>query len=298
MLRRSLLLSVPLIGLALLPGRGQAWGVIGHAIIADIAERHLTPQTLDQVHKLLGEEGLEHLDQVSSWPDTIRKERPEASPWHYTDIPLTESAYAPERDCKNGDCAVEAIKRFAAILADRSQPRAAREEALKFLVHFVGDQQQPLHGAENAGDHGGGKVRITYFDDDGTAQNPLDLHWVWDTKIIERHLGVKEGPATDANLDAKRAAAIAAGDIDRHLGKSKALQPMADEADPLVWAMESHEAAKTYVYPGVVAPGAAPPSSPIALGEAYQKRAWPITEQRLELGGLRLAALLNKALGS
>lgn len=300
MLRRSLILSAVLAALALLPGRGQAWGVTGHAIIADIAEHHLTPATLDEVHKLLGEEGWEHLDQVASWPDTIRKERPEASPWHYTDIPLTEDAYVPARDCKKDDCAVEAIKRFTDILSDRNQPAPKREEALKFLVHFVGDQHQPLHGAENAGDHGGGTVRITYFGDNGTAQYPLNLHWVWDTSIIEHHLTVKEGATTDLNLDAKRAAAIAANDIDAHFSRTDAKIGVlnAGITDPAVWALESHDAAKLAVYPGVVEPGAEAPANPIVLGEEYQKRAWPVIERRLELGGLRLAALLNKALGS
>lgn len=295
MLRRSLVLSAALAALALLPGRGQAWGVTGHAIIADIAEHHLTPAALDQMHALLGEEGFEHLDQVASWPDTIRKERPEASPWHYTDIPLTEDAYVPARDCKNGDCSVEAIKRFTAILADRGQPAQKREEALKFLVHFVGDQHQPLHGAENAGDHGGGTVKITYFGDNGSAQYPLNLHWVWDTSIIEHHLGVKEGATTDPNLEARRAAAITANDIDRKFSKGV---PNSANPDPAVWALESHDAAAKAVYPGVVAPGAEAPASPVILGGAYQKKAWPVVEQRLELGGLRLADLLNKALGS
>ena len=300
MLRRPLVLSAALAALALLPGRGQAWGVTGHAIVADIAEHHLTPAALDQVHALLGQEGFEHLDQVASWPDTIRKERPEASPWHYTDIPLSETTYAPARDCKNGDCAVEAIKRFTAILADRGQPAAKREEALKFLVHFVGDQHQPLHGAENAGDHGGGTVKITYFGDNGTAQNPLNLHWVWDTSIIEHHLNVREGATTDPNLAARRAAALAANDIDRHFAQKSAKAGLSNvgATDPAIWAMESHDAAAKAVYPGVVAPGAAAPASPVILGEAYQKKAWPVVEQRLELGGLRLADLLNKALGS
>ena len=295
MRRRTPLASLALLALLALPGRGQAWGVTGHAIIADIAEHHLSPAVLDQVHALLGEEGFEHLDQVASWPDTIRKERPEASPWHYVDIPLTESAYVAERDCKNGDCAIEAIKRFTAVLSDRSQPAAKREEALKFLVHFVGDLHQPLHGTENAGDHGGNKVRVTYFGDSGTQQYPLSLHWVWDTTIIEHHLGVKEEPLSQPNLASRRAAAIAATDIDHHLGKTAT---GVDAADPAVWAMESHDAAKAVVYPGVAAPGAEAAASPVILGEAYQTRGWPVVERRLELGGLRLAALLNKALAT
>lgn len=294
-MRRLLLAPLFLASLLVLPERGQAWGVTGHAMVADIAEHHLSPQALEQVHQLLREEGLEHLDQVSSWPDTIRKERPEASPWHYADIPLTASAYDPERDCGSGDCAIEAIKRFSAILADRSQTPLARREALKFLVHFVGDLHQPLHGAENAGDHGGGTVKIVYCGQEMSGDHPVDLHWTWDTVIIEHHYGIKEGPATAPNTEIKLAAAKAANDIDRHFHGTLAGVGI---TDPAVWAMESHDAAKTYVYPGVVAPGAEAPAKAVVLGEAYQTRAWPVVEKRIELGGLRLAALLNKALGS
>jgi len=138
-------------------------------------------------------------------------------------------------------------------------------------------------------------VRVTYFGDNGTEQYPLSLHWVWDTSIIEHHLGVKEEPLGQPNLATRRAAAIAANDIDRHFAKGL---PEAAITDPAVWAMESHDFAKAVAYPGVVAPGAEVPASPVILGEAYQKKAWPVVERRLALGGLRLAALLNKALGN
>lgn len=296
-MRLSLFAPLLFAALLALPERGQAWGVTGHAIVADIAEHHLAPEALEQVHALLRDEGLEHLDQVGSWPDTIRKERPEASPWHYVGIPLTERSYLPERDCKQGDCAVEAIRRFTAILADRSQTPTARREALKFLVHIVGDLHQPLHGADNAGDHEGGKVPVDYFGQTVSGDRPLDLHWTWDTIILEHHLGLKEEPADAPNLLVKRAAALEANDLDRKFGK-KLSSEAAKSSDPAVWAMESHDAAKRSVYPGLVEAGAAPPATPIKLGGAYQTRAWPVVEKRLELGGLRLAALLNKALGS
>jgi hypothetical protein len=296
-MRRLLFVSLLLVALLALPQRGQAWGLIGHFVVAEIAEHHLTPEALDQVHALLRDEGFEHLDQVASWPDTIRRERPEASPWHYVGIPLEEDAYVATRDCESGNCAVAAIEHFRAILADRTQPIVARREALKFLVHFVGDLHQPLHGADNANDHGGNKVLIDYFGVTSDNGYPLSLHWVWDTSIIEHRLGVKEGPLSQANLEAKRAAAIEANEIDRHFGKSLAAEA-ARSSDPAVWAMESHDAAKRWVYPGVVAVGATPPATPITLGAAYQARSWPVIERRLDLAGLRLAALLNKTLVS
>jgi hypothetical protein len=292
MVRRPLL-PLFLALLLCLPSRGQAWGVTGHAIVADIAEHHLTPEALDQVHAILREEGLEHLDQVSSWPDVIRPQRPETGPLHNVAIPLDAASYDPERDCKNGACSIEAIRRFSAILADRTQTPLARREALKFLVHIVGDQHMPLHGADNAGDHEGGRVLVNYFGQTVSGDHPLDLHWTWDTVILEHHFGIKEEPAAAPNIQTKLTAAKAANDIDR---KFHGTLPGTEIADPMVWAMESHDAAKTYVYPGVVAMGAPVPEKPVMLGEAYQARAWPVVEKRLELGGLRLAALLNKAL--
>lgn len=289
---RLLLLSALL---ALTPQSGRAWGIAGHAMIADIAEWHLTPAALSEVHRLLGEEGWEHLDQVSSWADEIRPQRKEANPWHYVDIPLTEHSYDPARDCPKGDCAIDAINRYRVILSDKSKSTAERREALKFLVHFVGDIQQPLHGTENAGDHGGNKVLVNYFGQTQSGKYPLNLHWVWDTSIIEHHLGVKEGGLNDDNAQLRQAATLLAAKLNDSIGKQEASLPQ--DLDPVTWAMESHDLAAQYVYPGVVAPGAQAPDTPVAIGEDYDRRAWPVVQRRIKQGGLRLAALLNQCLG-
>ena len=56
----------------------------------------------------------------------------------------------PPRDCPDGNCVIAAIEPQRAILADRTPSAGeARRDALKFLVHFVGDVHQPLH-ASNA----------------------------------------------------------------------------------------------------------------------------------------------------
>jgi len=70
--------------------------------------------------------------------------------------------------------------------------------------------------------------------------------------------------------------------------------------DPVAWALESHEWARTVAYSGVVVPGEPPPSpsNPPYLGGDYERRAWPVVQQRIMLGGLRLAAVLNQALAS
>jgi hypothetical protein len=293
----SRLLSGSLLAFTLLltPQSGHAWGVIGHWAVGDIAEWHLTPKALDQVHLLLADEGWEHLDQVASWPDVIRPQRKETGPWHYVSIPLTEDRYLPERDCVKDDCVIGAINRFRLVLADRSQPVAVRCEALKFLVHFIGDLQMPLHAAENAGDHGGNDVIVQYFDVTTSydGKRPMNLHSLWDIAILERHLGVKEAPLTDSNAAAKGAATQFAVRLNDQIMKEGAGTP---STDPVVWAMESHELARKVVYPGITSPGVAAPSQAVKLGQDYDAKAWPVVQNRIKQGGLRLAAVLNQAL--
>ena len=65
----------------------------------------------------------------------------------------------PVRDCPHDDCVVAKIKEFERVLADRQAPERQRLEALKYLVHYVGDIHQPLHASDNH-DRGGNNVRM------------------------------------------------------------------------------------------------------------------------------------------
>jgi len=163
-----------------------AWGGEGHKIIAAIADKRLTPGARMQVIALL--EGTP-LPDVASWADDVRKERPETSRWHYVDIPYEATSYDAARDCQltdHGDCVIAEIVRAEKMLGDTSQSEADRAEALKFLIHFLGDMHQPLHCAERKdpvtgkGDRGGNDVHLSFF---GT---PTNLHAVWDSGLIER----------------------------------------------------------------------------------------------------------------
>src|SRR5262249_30474310 len=131
----------------LLSGQVRAWGPEGHAIVAEIAEARLTDAAKTQIAQLLAadDSGAQHIDQIASWPDAIRQARPETGPWHFVDIPLDAAKYDASRNCDQGNCVVQAIQKFVGVLRDRNQDKAARLEALKFIVHFVGDIHQPLH---------------------------------------------------------------------------------------------------------------------------------------------------------
>jgi hypothetical protein len=52
------------------------------------------------------------------------------------------------------------IDQFERVLADRQASERQRLEALKYLVHFIGDVHQPLHASNNH-DRGGNEVPVT-----------------------------------------------------------------------------------------------------------------------------------------
>jgi hypothetical protein len=60
---------------------------------------------------------------------------------------------------------------FLDVLKDPTADRTAKVEALKFVIHSVGDLHQPLHDEDN-GDKGG-NIRQINFED-----HPDNLHWV------------------------------------------------------------------------------------------------------------------------
>jgi hypothetical protein len=72
---------------------------------------------------------------------------------------------------------VAKIEQFERELKDRQLPERQRLEALKYIVHFVGDAHQPLHVSNNL-DRGGNDLPVVFM---GLQTN---LHAVWDTSII------------------------------------------------------------------------------------------------------------------
>jgi hypothetical protein len=255
-----------------------AWGREGHHLVALIAQNHIGAETKARVQELLGDETLVT---VSTWPDEIRRERDETAAWHYVDIPKSAAFFEPMRDCyqpynnhKGADadhhnCVVDRIDIFARIVADKSQPKATRVEALKFLVHFVGDIHQPMHAIDEAG--GGNQIKVVQF---GSAtcggDRPCNLHSVWDGGLIE-HTKLDE-PAYAQRLEAL----IQAGHLEREAG-----------GRPADWANESHRLAEgALLEPGGLA------------DELYFQQEIGLVDQRLALAGLRLARVLDYALGS
>lgn len=253
--------------LLLLAGPVGAWGPQGHRLVAALAWPGLTPQARAEILVLLAGEPDPTLPGIANWADQLRAEDPDlgkrSASWHYVNIAEENCHYDAVRDCPDGNCVVGAIDAQLAILADREQPLAARRQALKFVVHFVGDVHQPLH-AGFGHDKGGNTVQVNMADDsrDGDGSN---LHRLWDSGLLNT-----AGVDDDAYL--------------RHL---QSLPPVAGpDTGPAGWAEASCAV--------VVQPGLYP--SRAKIGEAYVQQWRPVAEAQLRLGGARLATMLNQAL--
>lgn len=63
-------------------------------------------------------------------------------------------------------------------LKDKSLSVLQKQEALKYLIHLVGDAHQPMHVSRKE-DKGGNTIQLR-FDNKGT-----NLHSLWDSKLID-----------------------------------------------------------------------------------------------------------------
>jgi len=240
----------------------RRWGPSGHRIVARVAQARLTPKASAEVARLLQGGSLAS---VASWADSVRTKRPETGPWHYVDIPTWESSYNAQRDCKDGLCIIVALTDQLAILGGTRRTTAERGDALRFVVHFMGDLHQPLHAGER-GDKGGNDVKLSF---NGKSTN---LHAVWDSGLL-----AATGESEDAFVASITARLARRGDI-----------ASISRGSILYWAMESHDVARDVVYPFL------PPS--LELDNRYLAEVRPVLEDRLLRGGVRLAVVLNRAL--
>jgi hypothetical protein len=251
--------------------RAGAWGPEGHRVIGFIAEQHLTEKARAGIRELLGPDLRISDAVVAIWPDNIRNDRPETKLWHYVDIPFDAVAYDAQRDCPTGQCVVAQIDRFATVLGDTNATTVTHAEALRFLVHFVGDLHQPLHCAERNKDKGGNLCKVIL----PSSTNAITLHWAWDSWLLRSYLGNDDVLDYAAKLNAKIP-------IERS-GK----WTQGSVAD---WALESHQAAIDHTYVGIpIQP------DPFQVGSDYMARNQSVVEERLMKAGIRLAFLLNRA---
>lgn len=260
-----------LVGLAvtwLCPATSSAWGRNGHRIVCEVAFERLTPEARQLVATLQKGEA-KKFPETCLWADDVKyTSRKDTYRYHFVNIPAGAPGLNMARDCPDKDCAPWAIEHYAAALADPAASLQERNEALKFLGHMVGDLHQPLHCGRPE-DRGGNDIETCFLGDCGHPEKPLNLHQVWDSRILG------EGK------ERWRSIARKAG---RSILKSEAEAWIA--SDVLAWTNESFRIAEEFVYPDLPAEG---------VGDAYYQQAKKIVEVRLQQGGVRLAHLINQA---
>lgn len=286
-----------------LPIVSLGWGAGGHMIVAKVAFDRLNPRAKAEVVKLLAipikRPGLSPKSKrllasataktkdfvnAAHWPDDLRP-IPEFNSFkelHFIDTPFSDDGTAlPALPTPN---IVTAMQDEVNILKTSTDDNE-RAQALRFLIHFVGDVHQPLHcatrvsSANAQGDRGGNLVSIKVPGANGTLKT-TNLHSYWDG-------GLMAFPPTGANFAPPSLSKVAAAATQAVAGNPDT-DPGLNLNDPTsfqAWADESFALAKDVAYKGMKS-GSKP-------NAAYRTIGAKVARKRVAWGGYRLAALLN-----
>ncbi len=264
----------------------RAYWEYGHESVARIAWLQMRPDSRAKVAALLRQGRLLEtpgcpvatLEQASIWADCIKPLGDRfayAYSWHYQNVDVCQP-FDLKAACKDGNCVSAQIERNARLLADREVPVRERLMALAFLTHFVGDLHQPMHAGDHA-DLGGNRVAASY----GIIAGRTNLHGIWDGWLAERAISTPPaGPAALlARIPAGERQRIASGSVED-------------------WSRELWGKARDLDYKTLlpVPCGAAPVERPV-LDEVEVRALIPAGRENVTEGGIRLAKLLDDALG-
>ncbi len=252
---------MPLILVTLWSPTLLAWGPVGHQIVAQIAEDELSPTIRNKVLQLLDGESMAA---VSNWADKIKSDPAwaKSKPWHFVNIPDGED-YGSVEPKPQGD-AVTAITQMTETVKSKTSTRGEKQEALKFLIHLVGDLHQPLHAGRPT-DMGGNSIKVVF-----NGKN-MNLHSLWDSGMISTQ-----------NMDYLAYA--------HYLEAQSFLNPDYDLSE-----IEFSKIIKEDMsYRKDIYDFGRSPANPVKLDKAYLNRNLSTVNARLLNGGKRLAALLTE----
>jgi hypothetical protein len=304
------------------PLTGFSWGTEGHRAIAELSTHYVKPETLRKVNELLSANGAGSLESISTWADDLRlaardqgplKHNPEAAAfdrdfpknavWHYIDLPLGSVALETVERFGSKEDIVHAIGRCIGALESPvpSLGEITRIQALRLLVHFVGDIHQPLHcgcGFYDLSDAG----RIQLITDPAAAfgkvddrggnglfydsDNNQELHAFWDIIVVTAIADTSDYRVLTQWLD------------QHHQKKEVPLTPDLYRTWAGHWALDSVKAAAE-AYAGLQlirlesAPGQLPIRIAINLPNDYAERSKRIASRQQYAASIHLAQLLD-----
>lgn len=284
------------LGLWLVAPPAWAWGYEGHQVVALVAQHYLQPEVRRRVDAILATDDstlVRHdIASEATWADKWRDAggdldangQHRTAKWHYVNLelvrpsltwacwghkPLPRGVAASQGPWQS--CVVDKINQFQAELAAPDTSPRERLLALKFLLHLVGDLHQPLHAADDH-DYGGNDVRVS-----GLGRRSTTLHRAWDTTFVAQ---LNRSPQRLADQLVARISTVERQRWQR--------------GTPADWAWEAWDIARRDAYGPLPARRR---GAVVKLDAAYVRQAQSDVALQLSRAGVRLAWLLNRALG-
>ncbi|AWG21090.1 S1/P1 Nuclease [Flavobacterium faecale] len=234
------------------------WGKTGHRTVGEVAAKHLKNRTTKKINDLLQNESVAS---VAVYADDIKSDSQynKYYSWHYVNF-NGDKKYKEEPINPEGDV-IQGIKTCIEKIRSKETTKEEKGFFLKMLIHFVGDLHMPLH-AGNASDKGGNDVKVKWFGADS------NLHRVWDSDMIDDYQMSYTELATNNDIMASK-------------DEVKAME----QGTLLDWVVESRQLAlKLY----------SETHQDDKLGYKYMYQNFPVAQDQLEKGGVRLALILNE----
>lgn len=250
---------VSLVLVSILPSFG--WGQTGHRVVGEIATSQLKPCTEKKIAAILQGESLA---MCSTWMDEVKSDKAydHWDPWHYCTIGDHQS-YAEAGTPSQGDILMK-LDEITRELETKKFKHGGEANAIKILVHLLGDLHQPLH-VGRGDDKGGNDFKIKYF---GKSSN---LHRIWDSDLID---GTQ----------------LSYTEYSQHLLRTTTQDRVKQHQSGsyLDWANESKALRMAGIYP---------PADLENLSYQYGYENYSRLEERLVQAGIRLAMVLNRIYG-
>jgi len=249
-----------------------AWGDHGHKVVCEIAMRLAEPSTRKTIRKLIAtDKQFDFFSDACTFPDHPRTRADE----HFVNLARNASGLSSDPCPSTAECVVTAIQKDFNILSSSTSSQKQKLLALKYLGHWVGDVHQPLH-VSFKDDRGGNQINVT-------GECTSNLHSAWDTCLV---LAVVPEDVDDAATDLMKS--ITPAKIEKWT-----------HSDPKDWANETFAIAVRPQTKYCVEQGGSCNLQPgsVKVDAAYIAANGPIVREQLQKAGVRLAHLLDAALG-
>jgi hypothetical protein len=304
------------------------WNSQLHKLIAKTAEGFLNKKAKAKIDDILVPLGHNSIAEIADWADKIRGtiKNPDQDTiqflqdfpnqvhksWHYVNLPIEASSYDPiqYKEFTREDDVVHMINRSVLVLLGK-EAIFSKLNALRWIVHLVGDVHQPLHVGcgyidesvklaklvfdpkiiiekDLKSDQGGNKLDLP-------APIRHNLHSYWDDKLKNG----RDFNTNDLQLELEENVnKILLIIKDQNVQPSNVLE-LPPERLPEQWATETLKAAKV-AYQSLEICDVNDDKTTFKISwdgkEAYDKRCIPIIEKQIALASQNLAVLLNKIL--